>query len=372
MIIGLPKEIKNHEYRVGLTPEGVKTLVENGHQVIVQSQCATVIGYVDEDYQQAGAQIVASGEEVYAKAQLIIKVKEPQTQEYAYINQQHTIFTYLHLAPDTELTQHLLDTGCVAIAYETVTEDGKYLPLLAPMSEVAGKLAAQVGAHYLQTSQGGRGVLLGGITGVKPANVLVLGGGVVGSNAVNIAVGLGASVTLVDQVDAILAQQKEKYPEIQTINSKQQSIDEAVARADLIVGAVLVAGGSAPKVVSEAMIKTMQAGSVIVDVAIDQGGCIATSQQTTHDAPIFKKHGVIHYCVGNMPSSAAWTSTQALSKATLPYILQLADKGIATALKESPALQKGLNIYQGELCFAAVAQAQNRSWKSVDAILATL
>ena len=369
MNIGVPKEVKNHEYRVGLTPEGVRQLSAHGHSIVVEKHCGIAIGYSDNDYQAAGATVVADAASVYAQAELIIKVKEPQTHEYAHLNSSHCVFTYLHLAPDTVLTQHLLDSGCIAIAYETVSEDGKQLPLLAPMSEVAGKLATQVGAHYLQTSQGGRGVLLGGITGVTPANVLVLGGGVVGSNAVNVAVGLGANVSLVDQMDEVLERQKALYPDIHTINSKNQSIDAAVAEADLIVGAVLVAGGSAPKVVSEAMIKTMSPGSVIVDVAIDQGGCIATSKPTTHDDPIFKKHGVTHYCVGNMPSSAAWTATQALSKATLPYILQLADKGITRALEESQALRRGLNIYQGKLCYKAVADAQDREWQPFASIV---
>src|SRR5690554_242531 len=371
MNIGVPKEVKNHEYRVGLTPEGVRQLSAHGHNIVVEKGCGMAIGYSDNDYQAAGATVVADAASVYAQAELIIKVKEPQTHEYAHLNNSHCVFTYLHLAPDTVLTQHLLDSGCIAIAYETVSEDGKQLPLLAPMSEVAGKLATQVGAHYLQTSQGGRGVLLGGITGVTPANVLVLGGGVVGSNAVNVAVGLGANVSLVDQMDEVLERQKALYPDIHTINSKNQSIDAAVAEADLIVGAVLVAGGSAPKVVSEAMIKTMSPGSVIVDVAIDQGGCIATSKPTTHDDPIFKKHGVTHYCVGNMPSSAAWTATQALSKATLPYILQLADKGITRALEESQALRRGLNIYQGKLCYKAVADAQDREWQPFADLMAT-
>lgn len=369
MKIGVPREVKNHEYRIGVTPAGVRELCQHGHEVFVEENCGAKVGFSNEEYQAAGATVLDSAEQVYQAAQLIIKVKEPQPEEFAYLNGRHTLFTYLHLAPDSKLTQALLDSGCTALAYETVSEDGQHLPLLAPMSEVAGKLATQVGTHYLQTAHGGVGILLGGITGVKPANVLVLGGGVVGSNAVNVAVGLGANVTLVDRVDAVLAKQKSLYPSIHTVNSAQQAIDELVADADLIVGAVLVAGGSAPKVVSEEMVKTMRPGSVIVDVAIDQGGCIATSVPTSHDAPVFKKHGVTHYCVGNMPSSAAWTATQALAGATLPYILKIADAGVQEALKQSLALQRGINIYQGNLCFEAVATAQDRAWKPIADLL---
>lgn len=369
MNIGVPKETKNHEYRVGVTPEGARELCQNGHQVFVEQGCGARIGFQDADYQAAGATVLADAQAVYQAAELIIKVKEPQANEYAYLTDKHTLFTYLHLAPDTQLTQHLLETGCVAIAYETVSEDGRYLPLLAPMSEVAGKLATQVGTYYLQTAHGGMGILLGGITGVKPANVLVLGGGVVGSNAVNVAVGLGANVTLVDRIDEVLQRQKTLYPSLNIVNSGEQAIDDLVADADLIVGAVLVAGGSAPKVVSETMVKNMRAGSVIVDVAIDQGGCIATSVPTSHEAPVFQKHGVTHYCVGNMPSSAAWTATQALTSATLPYIVQLANKGVKKALQDSVALQRGLNIYHGQLTYQAVAQAQGRDFVAAAEVL---
>lgn len=369
MKIGVPREIKNHEYRIGVTPEGVQALCQHGHQVFVEQACGERVGFSDAAYQAAGATVLATAKQVYQQAELIIKVKEPQPEEFCYLNQQHTVFTYLHLAPDTDLTQALLDSGCTALAYETVSEDGQSLPLLAPMSEVAGKLATQVGTHYLQTAHGGVGILLGGITGVKPANVVVLGGGVVGSNAVNVAVGLGANVTLVDRVDAVLQRQKSLYPGIHIVNSAEQAIDALIADADLVVGAVLVAGGSAPKVVSEAMVKAMRPGSVIVDVAIDQGGCIATSMPTSHDKPVFKKHGVTHYCVGNMPSSAAWTATQALAGATLPYILQIAELGLEQALKNSIALQRGINVYRGELCYQAVAEAQNRPWKAVAELL---
>lgn len=369
MKVGVPREIKNHEYRIGLTPEGVSELCRRGHEVFVEQNCGARVGYRNEDYQAAGATVLESAQAVYQASELIIKVKEPQPEEFAYINERHIIFTYLHLAPDSDLTQALLDSGCAALAYETVSEDGSQLPLLAPMSEVAGKLATQVGTHYLQTAHGGVGILLGGITGVQPANVLVLGGGVVGSNAVNVAVGLGANVTLVDRLDAVLEKQKALYPAIHVVNSAEQAIDELVAEADLIVGAVLVAGGSAPKVVSEDMIKTMRPGSVIVDVAIDQGGCIATSEPTSHEAPVFKKHGVTHYCVGNMPSSAAWTATQALSGATLQYILRIADSGLDSALKESVALQRGLNIYRGQLTYQAVAEAQDRRYTPVSELI---
>lgn len=369
MRIGVPKEIKNHEYRVALTPEGARQLTMLGHQVVVEQDCAAAIGYSNADYLAAGAQVLADAAAVFDAAELILKVKEPQPGECQLLTARHTLFTYLHLAPDSLLTQHLLDSGCIAIAYETVTEDGRFLPLLAPMSEVAGKLATQAGAHYLQTAQGGRGVLLGGITGVAPASVLVLGGGVVGSNAVSVALGLGARVTLVDQSDEVLQRQQALYPALYIVNSREQPIDTLVSEADLIIGAVLVAGGSAPKVVSEAMVQSMKPGSVIVDVAIDQGGCIATSVPTTHADPVFKKHGVTHYCVGNMPSSAAWTATQALTNATLPYVLQLAN-GTDKALKSNLALRNGLNIYRGALTYAAVAAAQNRPFKTVDDVLA--
>lgn len=369
MKIGVPKEIKNHEYRVAITPDGVKQLVAAGHSVSVEHDAGSKIGYADNAYQSAGAEIAQSADELYQTCELIVKVKEPQAGETAMLSQNHTLFAYLHLAPDEELTDALLTSGAIGIAYETVSEDGRYLPLLAPMSEVAGKLAVQTGAHYLQTAMGGRGVLLGGVEGVAPANVLVLGGGVVGGGAVKVAVGMGANVTLVDQVDSVLARHKASYPNLNVVNSREQSINSLVSEADLIIGAVLVAGGSAPKVVSEAMVQNMKPGSVIVDVAIDQGGCIATSRVTSHDEPVFTQHGVIHYCVGNMPSAAAWTSTQALTNATLPYVLELANKGIDCALRESAALRRGLNVYKGALTFQAVADAQNKSCISAEELL---
>lgn len=370
MKIAVPKEIKNHEYRVALTPDGVRQLCEHGHQVFTEASCGAAIGYADEDYRQAGAVVLADAVSVFASAELIVKVKEPQPSECQLLTAQHTLFTYLHLAPDRLLTQQLLDSGGIAIAYETVSEDGHYLPLLAPMSEVAGKLATQAGAHYLQTAEGGRGVLLGGVRGVSPASVLVLGGGVVGSNAMKIAIGMGAVVTLVDQSDTVLKSIKAQYPQVQVVNSRTQAIAPLVAAADLLIGAVLVAGGRAPKVVSEAMVQSMKPGSVIVDVAIDQGGCIATSMPTSHAQPVFTQYGVIHYCVSNMPSAAAWTATQALTNVTLPYILQLADNGIHQALKNSLALQRGLNVFHHQLTNAAVAEAQDRPWQTASNVLA--
>lgn len=369
MKIGIPKEIKNHEYRVAVTPAGVQQLVDAGHVVFVEQHAGASVGYTDVDYQLAGAHLVDDAASVYVAAELIVKVKEPQAEETAFITQHHTVFAYLHLAPDIVLTEALLQSGCKAIAYETVSEDGRYLPLLSPMSEVAGKLAVQTGAHYLQTALGGRGILLGGVSGVAPANVLVLGGGVVGGAALKVALGMGANVTLVDQVEEVLTRHKNHYASLNIVNSREHAIDHLVADADLMIGAVLVAGGSAPKVVSEAMVKTMKRGSVIVDVAIDQGGCIATSKATTHDQPIFTQHGVIHYCVGNMPSAAAWTATQALANATLPYVLELANKGTEKALRENAALRRGLNIYNGVLTIKAVAEAQQKSWQSADVVL---
>ena len=369
MRIGVPKEIKNHEYRVAITPEGVRSLCGAGHKVTVQKNAGAVIGFSDDDYRAAGAKLVDDAAAVFDSSELIVKVKEPQPEECEMLDSRHTLFTYLHLAPDTVLTQRLLDSGCIAIAYETLSEDGRQLPLLAPMSQVAGKLATQIGAHYLQTAMGGRGVLLGGIDDVEPANVLVLGGGMVGSSAVDVAVGMGANVTLVDQSETVLQNVAGRFPAITTVQSGQQPIDALVAAADLLIGAVLVAGGAAPKVVSESMVKTMQAGSVIVDVAIDQGGCVATSHPTTHDEPVYQAHGVTHYCVGNMPSAAAWTATQALTRATLPYIACLADSGVDRALQSSAALLRALNIYRGALVNEAVAESQQRLYQSSHTVM---
>ena len=369
MKIGVPKEIKNHEYRVALTPEGAKSLVAQGHQVYVQHNAGAKTGYPDKQYQAAGATVLQTAQEVFAAASLIVKVKEPQPQEYALLDEKHTVFTYLHLAADKALTDQLLHVGCTAIAYETVSADGKTLPLLAPMSIVAGKLATQVGAYYLQTASGGRGILLGGAASAPPGKVLVFGGGMVGSSAVEIAVGMGATVTLVDQSDEALQRALERYPFIHIINSRNTAVDELVADTDLLVGAVLVPGARAPIVVTDAMVKTMHPGSVIVDVAIDQGGCIATSKVTNHDAPVFTRHEVIHYCVSNMPSAAARTATQALTAETLPYIQQLADKNIDDAIRQIGALQRGVNTYRGKLVQEAVAEAQQRESYSLASML---
>ncbi|HEY9034663.1 MAG TPA: alanine dehydrogenase [Pseudomonadales bacterium] len=360
MRIGVPKEIKNHEYRVAVTPDGVRQLVAAHHTVLVEHNCGAAIGFSDDAYRAAGASVSDNPKTVFAESELIVKVKEPQPVECAWLTSEHTLFTYLHLAPDATLTQKLLDSGCIAIAYETLSEDGHSLPLLAPMSQVAGRLASQVGAHYLQATCGGRGVLLGGVDGAQPGQVLVLGGGMVGSNAVDVALGMGAAVTLVDSQDSVLQRCQARWPALQLINSSRQPIDDAVAAADLLVGAVLVAGGRAPQVVSEAMVRRMQPGSVIVDVAIDQGGCIASSRPTSHEQPVFVAHGVTHYCVSNMPSAAAWTATQALTRATLPYVLQLANSGIDSALQHSAALRRGANIWRGRLVNPAVADAQQR------------
>lgn len=369
MRIGVPKEIKDHEYRVAVTPAGVRQLVAAHHSVMVEQDCGAAIGFSDDDYRAAGATVMDNPKTLFSESELIVKVKEPQAVECAWLTDQHTIFTYLHLAPDTGQTEKLLQSGCIAIAYETLSEDGETLPLLAPMSEVAGRLATQVGAHYLEAVQGGRGVLLGGVSGAAPASVLVLGGGKVGANAIDVACGMGARVTLVDQSDAVLQRNRARFPGLVTINSRQQGIDDLLADTDLLVGAVLVAGGRAPQVISEPMVKTMPAGSVIVDVAIDQGGCIATSRPTSHARPVFVKHGVTHYCVTNMPSNAARTATQALTAVTLPYICRMAEKGVVAAIKESPALQRGVNIYHGKLVQQAVAEAQGKEWQAIEALL---
>ncbi|NHR07164.1 alanine dehydrogenase [Chromobacterium haemolyticum] len=358
MLIGVPKEIKNHEYRVGLTPSGVRELVANGHKVLVQTQAGLAIGFTDEQYIQAGASIASSAEETFERSDMIVKVKEPQPVECRMLRRDQILFTYLHLAPDPEQTKLLLESDAIAIAYETVTDERGGLPLLAPMSEVAGRMAIQAGAHALEKAQGGRGVLLGGVPGVAPARVVVIGGGVVGLNAARMAMGAGAEVTILDkslprlkEIDMVFGGR------IKTLVSNSANIEDCLREADLVIGAVLIPGAAAPKLVTRPMLKIMKPGAVLVDVAIDQGGCFETSRPTTHQDPIYVVDGIVHYCVANMPGGVARTSTQALTNATLPYTLELANKGWRQALLDNAHLRNGLNVCRGRLTYQAVAQA---------------
>jgi alanine dehydrogenase len=358
MKIGVPREIKTHEYRVGLTPAGVRELVHHGHAVLVERNAGNGIGCGDEVYQAAGATVLDTAADVFAAADLIIKVKEPQPEEIARLRTGQVLFTYLHLAADRGQTDGLLRSGATCIAYETVTDRVGTLPLLAPMSEVAGRMAVQVGAHCLEREQGGAGVLLGGVPGVPPAKVVVLGGGVSGTNAARMAVGLEASVTIIDKSLPRLKELDLQFgPRATTLFATTEAIEHAVVAADLVIGAVLVPGAAAPKLVTRAMVRQMRPGSVLVDIAIDQGGCFETSRPTTHSAPTYVDEGVVHYCVTNMPGAVARTSTFALTNATLPFVLSLADKGWQRALREDPHLREGLNIHDGKITHPAVATA---------------
>ena len=358
MLIGIPKEIKNHEYRVGATPDSVRELVAHGHRVLVQHAAGSGVGLGDALYAAAGAELVDTPEEVFARADLIIKVKEPQAGECRMLRPDQVLFTYLHLAPDPDQTRLLLASGVTAIAYETVTGPGGGLPLLAPMSAVAGRMSIQAGAACLEKSRGGAGLLLGGVPGVAPAHVAILGGGVVGSNAARMAVGLGARVTVVDRSPDRLRQLDDAFASrIVTRYATTAAIEEVVVAADLVIGAVLVPGAAAPKLVSRELVGRMGAGSVLVDVAIDQGGCFATSRPTTHADPTYIVDDVVHYCVANMPGAVARTSTFALNNATLPYALALADQGWRQALKDDPHLRNGLNIQAGAITCPPVAEA---------------
>ncbi|MBX9599147.1 MAG: alanine dehydrogenase [Burkholderiales bacterium] len=357
MLIGVPKEIKNHEYRVGMTPAGVYELVRHGHQVLVESNAGLSIGYGDEDYIKAGATVTHSVQEIFAECEMIVKVKEPQASEYQMLRPGQLLFTYLHLAADPEQTKGLLDSDCVAIAYETVTDDFGGLPLLAPMSEVAGRLAIQAGAHALERHKGGCGVLLGGVPGVKPANVVVIGGGVVGLNAARMAAGLGADVTIFDRNLNLLKKIDNDFQgRIKTIYSNHMNLEKAICSAHMVVGAVLIPGAAAPKLVSRSMLKEMKKGAVLVDVAIDQGGCFETSMPTTHESPTYIVDDVVHYCVANMPGAVAKTSTLALTNATLPFVVELANKGWKQAVQENHHLLNGLNICRGNITYYAVAR----------------
>jgi alanine dehydrogenase len=357
MLIGVPKEIKNHEYRIGMTSSSVREAVHHGHQVIVQSNGGAAIGLDDDMYRTAGAEIVDTAEEVFARADMVVKVKEPQPDECKMLREGQVLFTYLHLAPDPEQAKALMESGCIAIAYETVTDAHGGLPLLAPMSEVAGRMSIQAGAHCLEMNQGGRGTLLGGVPGVPAARVVILGGGVVGTNAARMAMGLEAHVTVIDKNLRRLFELDMQFgPTLNTIFATVDAIEEHVQGADLVVGAVLLPGAAAPKLVSAEMVKGMQRGSVIVDVAIDQGGCCETSHPTTHAEPTFIVDEVVHYCVANMPGGVARTSTFALNNATLPFTLALADKGYRQAMHDDPHLRNGLNVHKGQLTYEAVAR----------------
>ncbi len=358
MRIGVPKEIKTHEYRVGMTPGGVREAVRHGHTVWVETGAGMGIGLEDVAYEKAGAGVAASADEVFEQAELIVKVKEPQPIEYARLRSEQTLFTYLHLAPDPGQAQGLLASGCMAVAYETVTDQRGRLPLLAPMSEVAGRMAIQAGAHCLEKSQGGSGTLLGGVPGVLPGRVAILGGGVVGTNAARIAVGMGAQVMVLDRSLARLRELDDLFQgRLLTRFATLEAIEEEVLAADLTVGAVLIPGAAAPKLIPRTLLAAMKSGSVLVDVSIDQGGCFETSRPTTHADPTYIIDNVVHYCVANMPGAVARTSTFALNNATLPYILQLADQGVATALRKDPELCAGLNICRGRVTYQAVADA---------------
>jgi len=372
MKIGIPKEIKNQEYRVGVTPAGVKALTANGHEVCVQRAAGDRIGFEDEAYRKAGAVILDTAAEIY-DADMVIKVKEPQSEEFPLMKPGLLLFTYLHLAPDPVQTKALLDRDVIAIAYETVIDDKGRLPLLTPMSEVAGRLSIQAGAYALQMANGGNGTLLGGVPGVAPADVAIIGGGVVGTEAAKMALGLGANVTILDtNIDRLRYLDDVLGPAITTCFSDPYSIETVCSRADLVVGAVLIPGKQAPKLINRKHLKNMKNGAVLVDVAIDQGGCAETSRATTHDEPIYIEEGVVHYCVANMPGAVAKTSTLALTNATLPYALQLANKGWSQALSDNPGLRNGLNIYRGQVCNRPVAEDLGYSYTSPDQVLRQL
>ncbi|PIR39618.1 MAG: alanine dehydrogenase [Alphaproteobacteria bacterium CG11_big_fil_rev_8_21_14_0_20_39_49] len=364
MLIGVPKEVKNHEYRVSISPRGVRELNYHGHQVMVQKGAGDGIGFEDIQYQEAGALVIENVEEIFERSDMIVKVKEPQPEECQMLNEGQILFCYLHLAAEPKIAEALINSGCIAIAYETVTDKMGNLPLLAPMSEVAGRVSIQVGAYFLQRGNGGRGVLLSGVPGVEAAEVTIIGGGVVGTNAAIIAGGMGANVTILERsVDRV----RELEWRLQTRNIKSiyatvDAVEEYLIKSDLVVGAVLVPGATAPKIVSASLIEKMQKGSVVVDVSIDQGGCFETSRPTTHDAPTFVVSDVVHYCVTNMPSAAARTATKSLESATLPYIVDLANNGYRSALKDNPNFRKGMNLCRGRVTNEAVANDLNHSY----------
>jgi alanine dehydrogenase len=370
MLIGVPKEIKDHEYRVGLTPSSVAELAHHGHQILVETGAGLGSGLTDAEYVAAGAAIVATPAEIFSRADMVVKVKEPLAAERKQLRRGQILYTYLHLAPDLAQTQDLVASGATCIAYETVTSASGGLPLLTPMSEVAGRLAPQVGAHCLEKAAGGRGVLLGGVPGVPAAEVIVLGGGVSGTHAATIALGMGANVTVVDRNPEALRRLSSQFGTgVRTIYSTKSAVAELARRADLLIGCVLVPGAAAPKLITRDMLKTMKPGSVIVDVAIDQGGCAETSKATTHSDPTYVVDGVVHYCVANMPGAVARTSTFALNNATLPFALALADKGWKKALTDDPHLRNGLNVHDGKITCKPVAEAHHMAYVSAESVL---
>ncbi|MAZ88294.1 MAG: alanine dehydrogenase [Cellvibrionaceae bacterium] len=373
MLIGVPKEIKNHEYRIGLTPASARELVGRGHQVMIETQGGAEIGFEDQAYLDAGASIVATAEEIFAKADMIVKVKEPQPHECRQLRAGQILFTYLHLAADSLQAQLLAESGATCIAYETVTDARGALPLLAPMSEVAGRLSVQAGAYHLQKAQGGMGALLGGVPGVAPAKVVVIGGGVVGTQAASMAIGLGADVTILDRSLPRLRQLDVEFSgRVKCVYSSIDAIEQHALEADLVVGAVLIPGAAAPKLLTQELIARMKKGAVVVDVAIDQGGCFETSKATTHQDPTYVVEEVIHYCVANMPGAVARTSTMALNNATLPFVLALADKGAEQAMQADEHLFAGLNVYQGQITCEAVAKALDMPYVKPVALLETV
>jgi alanine dehydrogenase len=370
MIIGVPKEVKDHESRVGITPAGAKALTDAGHKVLVEHNAGALSSFPDDEYQAVGAEIVGDAYNVWRSADMVVKVKEPVPTEYYHFRENLVLFTYLHLAPMRDLTQALLDKKVTGIAYETVKDKAGTLPLLTPMSEVAGRLSVQVGAAYLEKEHGGRGVLLGGVPGVPPGNVCVIGGGIVGTNAAKIALGMGAKVTLVDlnlnrlrELDDIFSGR------VYTLASNAYNIERAAIEADLLIGGVLIPGAAAPKLVTKAMVSKMKKGAVIVDVAIDQGGCIETAHPTTHSDPSYVVDGVVHYCVTNMPAAVPNTSTLALTNATFPYVVKLTQLGAQAAIRDNPAIAEGVNTYNGNLTYRAVAEGQGRTFTPIQTLL---
>lgn len=370
MLIGVPKEIKNHEYRVGMAPASVREAIKHGHQVMVQANAGEGIGVNDEEYTKIGAQIIDSPEEIFSSAELIVKVKEPQAGERAMLREDQVLFTYLHLAPDPDQTRDLVESGAICIAYETVTSPHGGLPLLAPMSKVAGRMAIQAGAYNLEHPHGGLGILLGGVPGVDPAKVVVIGAGVVGTHATHIAVGMGADVWVIDRnPEAIEAHWKQFGRTTNTVFSTQDALERHVIEADLVIGGVLIPGAEAPKLVTAEMVKAMKPGAVIVDVAIDQGGCCETSRATTHAEPTYIVDDVVHYCVANMPGGVPRTSTYALNNVTLPHVLALANKGYRQALMEDRWLRDGLNVHKGKITQREVAQDLGYDYNDAEEVL---
>jgi len=370
MIVGLPKEIKDNEYRVGLTPAGVRALTDAGHRVVVEKSAGEGSGFEDSLYQRAGATMLDSADDIWAEGEMIVKVKEPIAPEYTRMREGQLLFTYLHLAPEPELTRQLLERKVTGVAYETITDRRGTLPLLTPMSEVAGRMAVQVGAHYLEKMAGGRGILLGGVPGVPAARVVILGGGVVGTNSAKIAVGMGAHVTIIDKnLDRLRELDDIFLSKISTLASSAYMIHDAISQADLMIGAVLVPGAAAPRLVTRGMLRDVPNGAVIVDVAVDQGGCFETTHATTHSKPTYYEEGVLHYGVANMPGAVPRTSTFALTNATLPYALKLANMGFAKAIKSDTGLKEGINTYAGHCTYEAVSAAQGIEYTPIDEIV---